>query len=146
MTTSWKQWRTCAERNSKGAGASAFKTAEAIRELFKSREFVDECHNRVLDNATEELSTYAGRFGMYVHEMLAMIDHFPNEVDWDQKSLRRLYDETCKAIGKKKGTSAVRKSRDEVIKQLRDENRQLKAENRKLKAALEKVKKEVFSA
>lgn len=141
MTTSWKQWLTEAESNSRGIGKSAYLTALAVRELWKSRDFLKEACGGVLDDMSSKLSKFSGRFALGLNDMLHMIDHFPNEKDWVGARLDSLREETCRLILAKNGKDKKQDegARRHVISQakykaLERKYRTLQARYRKLEA------------
>jgi len=72
--------------------------AVAVRNLWKSKEFLAEaCDNR-LDDLASKLSVFSGRFGLGLNDMIQMINHFPDEKDWKGGRLDVLRDKTCKLL------------------------------------------------
>lgn len=98
MSTTWKQWLLEAEKHSMGIGKSAYLTAIAVRELWKSRDFLREACGGILDDMSSKLSKFSGRFALNLNDMLQMINHFPNEKDWSQGRLDLIREETCRIV------------------------------------------------
>lgn len=55
------------------------------------------CGGKV-DAADKTLSRFADATGYRLNQLLQMLEHFPNQADWKDGHLWRLYDETCRAI------------------------------------------------
>lgn len=148
MTTSWKQWLTSAESNSRHIGANAHQTAVAVRNLWKSKEFLAEaCDNR-LDDLASKLSVFSGRFGLGLNDMIQMINHFPDEKDWKGGRLDVLRDKTCKLLMQQqparpdgKLRKVVKRSEYQELQnryqELQGRFHQLEAENKRLHKALQ---------
>lgn len=117
MTRSWKQLLAEADSVTKGNGASAWRTAQIIRDLWKSKEFLVEACNGVLDDMVSKLAKYAGRFALGVNDMIQMLEHFPDKKDWESGRLDILRDKTCQAIassGKQRKGDGSRRSRNVI--------------------------------
>lgn len=141
MTTSWKQLLTEAESLTKSNGKAAWRTAQILRDLWKNREFLSEACGGVLDDMVSKLAKYSGRFALGVNDMIQMIEHFPNEKDWESGRLDILRDETCKKIAarpKRQGEAARHRT---VISQAQYEALQRKL--RDLQIALKSKEAEV---
>lgn len=146
MSTTWKQWLTEAEKHSRGVGKSAYLTALAVRELWKSREFLKEACGGVLDDMSSKLTKFSGRFALTLNDMLQMINHFPNEKEWAEGRLDLLREETCKIVLSK---TKRRSPQDEAgkrnvisqakYKALERKYRALQARYRKLEAEYNKL-------
>lgn len=144
MNTSWKQLIGRLEEITRGTGRDAWESANIIRDLWRSKEFLSEgCDNR-LDDLTEKLAVFSGRFALGLNDMLQMIDNFPELKDWERCRLDVLRDKTIRILeaGRKKPETRDRVSRAEFEK-LKAENERLKARCKELEQELEKLKQGV---
>ena len=142
MTVSWKQLLTEAESLSKSNGKNAWRVAQIVRDLWKSREFLGEACGGVLDDMTSKLAKYSGRFALGVNDMIQMIEHFPEQKDWESGRLDLLRDETCKRLAAKprsEGGTKTGKPR-KVISQAQYESLQRK--NRELQNEIKLLRQE----
>lgn len=146
MSMSWKQWLTEAEKHSRGVGKSAYLTAIAVRELWKSREFLKEACGGVLDDMSSKLAKFSGRFALNLNDMLQMINHFPSEKAWAEGRLDLLREETCRIVlskSKRKPTNDDPTKRNVIsqakYKALERKYRALQARYRKLESEYNKL-------
>jgi len=107
MNTTWKSRLGKLETLIKGSSRKAFEIATELRELWNDKTFLAEACSGKPDVADEKLSRFADATGYHLNELLQMLEHFPNQADWKDGHLRHLYDETCKAIAKKRGKSGA---------------------------------------
>ena len=100
MTVQWKKLLVELESITKGNGRAAWRTAQIVRELWSSAEFLEASRGK-MDRVENRLQKFSGRFALGLNDMIQMIEHFPDVKDWQSGRLDVLRDETCKQIMKK---------------------------------------------
>jgi len=106
MTTTWSQRLAILDELIKGSGNRTFRIATELRAICRDREFLAECKN-VIEVRDSRLKKYAGATGRSLGELLQMIDHFPDENDWEDGDLHGLYQKTAQQIARKMQSNRV---------------------------------------
>jgi len=105
VNTSWKSRLAKLESLLKGSANRSYEIAVELRSLWNDKTFLAEACKGRPDEADRILSRFIEATHFDLNELLQMLEQFPNEADWKDGNLRRLYNETCKAIAAKRGKS-----------------------------------------
>ena len=98
MPSSWKQLLIEANSLTSNNGKNAYRTAQIIKQLVDDKQFLSESCKGSLDDRDSKLAVFSGRFAVGVHDMLAMLNHFPKTEDWKSGRLDLLRDKAATAM------------------------------------------------
>lgn len=143
MTTNWKSLLTEAESLTKANGKSAWRTAQIVRDLFKSEDFLSQAAGGILDDRDGKLAKFSGRFALGLNDMIQMIEHFPDLKEWESGRLDILRDKTCVLLGKKTAKTTKSATRRSVTVA---EYEALKRKYKALQAHARQLEKELAAA
>ena len=152
-------------REMRGAsGINAYRRAKMLVEVFNDRNFRFD-YGQVDDfKAIEILDDYVQDLAFGFAGVRALLEHYPNEIDWKEGKLKRMYDDMLKErerVGREQAAKVGRKKRRGSVsqvdydslkllhenassekKRLQDRCDKLVAENRHLKAENERLRNE----